>query len=88
MTFAAVPTSWRKAPAPTLEVKVILDPAARRAALLTGVDVVNTAIAPDEVADVQAAGGMMFYDPLPSVVGIALNNTQPGPLQDRRVRGL
>ena len=87
VTFAAVPTSWRKAPAPTLELTVAIDPAARRAALQTNrLDIVNTAVAPEEIPDVEALGGSVFSDKLPSSVAIALNNVKPGPLQDKRVR--
>ncbi len=86
-TFAAAPGSWRKAPTPTMEVKVVIDPAARRTALETGrVDVVITAIAPEEIPALEALGGRVFVDKLPSVVGIALNNVKAGPLKDPRVR--
>jgi peptide/nickel transport system substrate-binding protein len=87
VTFAAVPGSWRKAPTPTMEVQIAIDPAARRTALETGrVDVVNTAIAPEEIASLEALGGHVFVDKLPSVVAIALNNVRAGPLKDARVR--
>ena len=88
VTLKAVPTSWRRAPAERLEYLVLLDPAARQAALATGeADVAMTALSPDEFDRLRSQGGEVFTDRIPSVVTLSyVVEGRDSPFSDARVR--
>jgi peptide/nickel transport system substrate-binding protein len=82
----AVPTSWRRAPAETLDYLVLLDPAARQAALATGeADVAITALSPDEFVMLRSQGGEIYVDRIPAVVTLSYV-MEDSPFSDSRVR--
>jgi peptide/nickel transport system substrate-binding protein len=87
-TLKASPTSWRRAPAQTLEFLVLLEPAARQAALITGeADVAVTALSPDEFEMLRSRGGEIYTDRIPSVVALAyVMHERDSPFSDPRVR--
>ena len=88
VTLKASPTSWRGAPSQTLEYLVLLEPAARQAALATGeADVAITAVSPDEFDMVRSRGGKVYIDRIPSVVSLAYSiEGRESPFADHRVR--
>lgn len=88
VTLTASPTSWRSAPAETLEYLVLAEPAARQAALATGeADIAITALSPDEFEMITDRGGKIFVDRVPAVVSLAyITEGRNNPFSDQRVR--
>ena len=87
-TLNASPTSWRRAPADTLDYLVLLDPAARQAALVTGeADVAIAALSPDEFGMLRRQGGQIYIDRIPAVVSLSyVMKDRESPFSDPRVR--
>ena len=87
-TLTASPTSWRRAPAETLDFLVLLEPSARQAALATGeADVAITALSPDEFDILRSQGGQVYIDRIPAVVTLSyVMEERQSPFSDPRVR--
>ena len=80
--------SWRRAPTDTLDYLVLVEPAARQAALATGeADIAITALSPDEFEVIRALGGDVFTDRIPAVVTLSfITEGRQTPFADQRVR--
>jgi peptide/nickel transport system substrate-binding protein len=79
--------SWRKASLNTVTMRVLQEPAARRAALSTGdVDMAMTTISPTDFESLEAEGGRVLIDRIPAVVAMAFNTETFAPFKDARVR--
>ena len=88
VTLSASVRSWRRAPSDTLDYLVLVEPAARQAALATGeADIAITALSPNEFDVIREMGGAVFTDRIPAVVTLSfITAGRETPFSDQRVR--
>jgi peptide/nickel transport system substrate-binding protein len=89
VTLEAWPSAWRRArDVKTIEMTVVLDPAARIRSLLSGQVDVAPSLAPDDIEAIRAAGYVVRIGGINSVLSIAYRNVRDdaAPLKDVRVR--
>jgi len=87
VTLRANASSWRKTKIDRVVMRVLQEPAARRAALSTGdVDVAMTTISPTDFETLESEGGRVVIDRIPAVVAMAFNSENFAPFKDTRVR--
>ena len=85
--FEANPHAWNRPKAPSLQMMVLPEAAARVSSLLSGATEIAFAIGPDNGASIQDIGASVYTARLPAVLGLILVSTrEASPLSDPRVR--
>jgi len=85
-TLTAVPKAWNKPKVSKVEILGIPDASARVQALMADRLDIATMLGPDDIAAIQAGGGIGVSWTYPSVNGLSFNMNLDGPWRDIRVR--